>query len=369
MKSFYLATFLVLISGTIVSCTNDNLVDGYKPATISLSLKSDSVSVNEAKSRANITVPSDGGNTIGTDEATLHNVCAALFDANDNLVTLHEYTYNGDEKFITTTDAKKILVVANAPTNAFLGTKNLNEFKAIAQDLGYTTSSNGLSKTNVATANSQTTTALPMSSDVISIVWSATNTWGGTSNPVILTRKVARVALASIKTTFSGGYAGCTFTPTEIFMYNANNNLSDWVNNTVSGNVSGEYSSGSVTNYLGSGTSPSAPSDTNPYFFYVYSHNTTSPTKLIVKGLFKTVSDPTGVTKYYPIIVNHLQDGSTIDGVQGTDSQIDANKIYNIKLTIAGIGVDSPGDDITPASITVQTTVSKMTDATITVSF
>ena len=104
--------------------------------------------------------------------------------------------------------------------------------------------------------------------------------------------------------------------------------------------------------------------------FYVFPHSATTATRLVIKGLF-TPNGGSPVTKYYPITVNHSQTNGAIatTGTSGIDSQIDANTRYDINITINGIGVDHPNDDLEPAKVTVTTTTSTMTPATIGVSF
>jgi len=231
----------------------------------------------------------------------------------------------------------------------------------VSQDLGYTTSVDGKSKTGVTTANSQSMKSLPMMSAVKPLDWSS----GSDLSPTVsLTRLVARVALTSLAQTFSGPYSGGSFTPTEVFMYNASNQLTNWSAQTVSGNVSGENISANANSlYLGSGTISTY---SDPYYFYVFPHGSTNPTKLVIKGTFKTNSGST-YTTYYPITVNSTVSGNITSTVpSGTgDSKISSNTTYGLSVTLNGTGVANVSDELTPTNVTVTTSVADYTSATV----
>lgn len=363
MKHTLYISSLLAACMLLFSCAVDNSAipenGSSKSAVVNISLSTG------ADTRSNGTLPTDKGSVVGSNEGVLNHICVGLFDANDKLVTLYEYNYSGNENVPTRTDAVKMLVFANVPVGAFAGKYVLSDFYTVAQDLGYTTSADGKTKTGVTTANSQSMTSLPMMSDVQALDWGS----GTTLSPTVtLNRLVARVALTSISYSFSGSYSGCTFTPTEVFMYNASNQLTNWNTKTVSGSVSGENIAGNAnTVYLGSGTISSF-SSTSPYYFYVFPNsNTTSPTKLVIKGTFKTKSGTT-YTTYYPITVNSSSATgniiSTITGGTG-DSKISANTTYGLSATISGTGVNSVSDALTSTSITVTTSVDNFTNATI----
>ena len=363
MKHTLYISSLLAACMLLFSCAADNSAipenGSSKSAIVNISLSTG------ADTRSNGTLPTDNGSVVGSNEGALNHICVGLFDANDKLVTLYEYNYSGNENVPTRTDAVKMLVFANVPVGAFAGKYVLSDFYTMAQDLGYTTSSDGKTKTGVTTANSQNKTSLPMMSDVQTLNWGS----GTTLKPTVtLNRVVARVALTNISYSFSGSYSGCTFTPTEVFMYNASNQLTNWNTKAVSGSVSGENIAGNAnTVYLGSGTISSF-SSTSPYYFYVFPNsNTTEPTKLVIKGTFKTKSGTT-YTTYYPIIVNSVSATgniiSTITGGTG-DSKISANTTYGLSATISGTGVNSVSDALTSTSITVITSVDNFTNATV----
>ena len=361
MKHTLYISSLLAACMLLFSCAADNSAipeNGFtKSAVVNLSLSTG------ADTRANGALPTDNGSVVGSNEGKLNHICVGLFDANNKLVTLYEYDYKGDENVSTRTDAVQMLVFANVPVGAFAGKYVLSDFYTVAQDLGYTTSADGKTKTAVTTANSQSMTSLPMMSDVKALDWGS----GTTLSPTVtLNRMVARVALTNISYSFSGSYSGCTFTPTEVFMYNASNQLTNWNTKTVNGSVSGENIAGNAnTVYLGSGTISSF---SGLYYFYVFPNsNITTPTKLVIKGTFKTKSGTT-YTTYYPITVNSSSPTgnivSTITGGTG-DSKISANTTYGLSVTLNGTGVANVSDEITTTSVTVNTSVDNFTNATI----
>ncbi|WP_154655706.1 fimbrial protein [Xylanibacter oryzae] len=357
---------LLAVCTLLISCGSETSVsedDISESSLIHLSLTSNKTGNGNINTRANGTLPTDNGATAGNNEGYINHVCAALFDTSDRLVTLHEYDYarGSTETIVTRKDATRMLVFANVPLGVFSGKYTLNDFYTVSQNLGYTTSVDGKSMTGVTTANSQSMKSLPMLSAVQSLDWSS----GAVLNPTVgLTRMVARVALTSLTKTFSGPYSGCSFTPTEVFMYNASNQLTNWSTQTVSGNVSGENTGANAnTLYLGSGKISTY---SDPYYFYVFPHSSTNPTKLVIKGTFKTNSGST-YTTYYPITVNSSASGNIISAVPSStgDSKISPNTTYDLSVTLNGTGVANVSDELIPTNVTVTTSVAGYTSATI----
>ena len=343
------------------SCSSDREAPDAtdaQPSEVLLTISSGKTGSPAARSNG-ATLPAGSA----TDEGKLNQVSVGLFSAGGSLVSFYAGAYTGGSITISTsTVATRLFVAANAPEDAFKGKSTLEEFEKVNQDLSLTTSATGSSADATATtANSQTSTSLPMASEVLPLTWDKTTATAKASVDAKLYRRVARVALTALDyTNFSGAYAGSTFTPEEVFMYNAANTLTDWSAGTAVGNVSGEYASDSQTNYLGSGAITSF---SPPYYFYVFPHGTATPTRLVIKGRLKT-ADGTETTTYYPITVYH-KDANTTLASGGTDSQIDANTTYAITAKINGVGADRVTDDITPATITANVSIGTMTDVTI----
>ncbi len=373
---YKIISVMCMLMLSITSCVTGNDVDSAKPATIRLSLGTSltTKAVKTTNTRTSTGFPTDNGGTVGVGEGTINTVCVGLFDKDGNTITIHEYTYtNGQsEDILTTTQVTKMVVVANAKSGAFAGVATEHDFLLKELQLSYTTSSDGQSNTNATTAGSQTTTALPMTSGEVSPLSLSGD--ATTDKTVELTRTVARVSVSSISTSFdsSSPYAGATFTPTEIFMYNVNDGYTCGGTASASATtVSGESTVSASYAYLGTGTITNydAPTPTTPQFFYVFPHNSTNPTKLVIKGTF-TPSGGSAQIVYYPVVISHAQDGTTFtDDKNNTsttttnDGEIEANKTYDIKVTIKGIGVDVPSKNIDPSSVTINSQVHDWTQA------
>lgn len=358
---------LLLTALLFTSCYSEDSLNGRggDAVTISLNFRPDGM---DGGTRANGSIPSSS--TTNSGECKINHVCVGVFDANDNLITLKDFDYTGSAQTMTTsTSAKSIVAAVNIPAEKFSKTTKKSKFYAITQNLDYT-SYDGTS-TKASTLNSQQQTMLPMIGEYT--VTNALTTTGTTTIPIDLTRLVSRVMLTSITTSFISPLAGATFVPKEIFMYNVAD-VTDFTAKVTENNRSGESTAATVAGdpstlanaatlgnyaYLSSGLISTA---SYPYYFYVYPHSDTAPTKLVVKGVFypKGGSEATGEVMYYPIIVNHYQTGVTINGSAAAptnDSKITKNTIYSLSLTIKGRGTSSPSNDISPASASVNVSV------------
>ena len=205
MKVYNLLIALMLSMSLFSSCACEEDAATDDLAVIKLSL-------GTAETKTNAAIPSDKGGTIGTNEGKVNKVCVGIFDSSNNLITLHEYTYSGDESITTNTKATQMVVVANVPAGQFTGVATKNAFLAKMQSLAYTTSADGLTNTNKSTAGSQTLTALPMYATATLSSLSGSSI---TTQSLSLSRMVARVSIASIATGFGStvAFAGATFVP------------------------------------------------------------------------------------------------------------------------------------------------------------
>ncbi len=420
MKTSVLLIAGITVIGMMASCASDN---GDFPnnkgekATVKLSLAT-SVTTRT-------TTATDGGGTIGTDEGQVNNLAIGLFDNGNNRVsatggksetTDYKYSDNGFSQISTTSNATKIAVIANVPGVATtkLDMTNAKTYAAFGSNyngalLVNTTSADGgfdltSNPTSASTVNSQKISGLPMYGES-AVNWTTSNTSNNAVN-VTLVRMVSRICLTKLATDFSA-YTdpAATFTPTEVFMYNVKDELTNWQSGatassyteTTSGpSVSGkcemtDRTSTTLTSnaapsitptdyaYLSSGsaipagwvtTNPAAPKvtylnctttfDANALSFYVFPNTDTSvPTKIIIKGVFTTGGNSAIV--YYPVIINHASSYNTVTGKDGTkyttsisnpnDSQISANTIYNLYVTIEGRGVAEPYMPLEPSTV------------------
>jgi hypothetical protein len=289
-----------------------------------------------------------------------------------------------------------VYIVANAPVGHFSGKTTLANFEATALDLGYTTSDDGNTNYTSGTTTKQVQTALPMNC-TLSTLTAVTS--GVDKDKLVVTsgiamkRLVARIGISSIKINIpaTGMYADDTFTPTEVFVYNAATSVNpDGTTLTPEPSSTGESTTPKGTStaltapptmadnlgnysYLSTGlissftdntqTTPTPTlSTTNQYYFYVFPHTATNPTKLVIKGTWYNSTAKTYEIVYYPIVINHAQIGTTIKDGNGTtltptEAKIDANMQYNLTAEIKAKGVSDPGTDITPSAISVGLTV------------
>ena len=188
---------------------------------------------------------------------------------------------------------------------------------------------------------------------------------------------VAKIKLSSIKTDFSGtGYAGATFVPKEVFLYNANTTCTFGGTGSapqIGENTDTSYAVTTPNNYyyLSSGIIASYNEESpTPYTFYTFPNASAKPTKIVIKGAF-TPNGGKAEYVYYPITINKFQDGTTITkgenkltGADENDSKIVQSTSYDVSITINGKGVKTPDSNITPATATITMKVMDWTDYT-----
>ena len=387
MNKNYLLIAVLMSVGMMTSCSSSD-TEGKttvgNPAVVNLNL-----GIKGTRASSTSALPTSS-NTL-TGEGTVNAFMSGLFDANSSTVTINTASATS---ISTTTQARKIYVAANtvnsdADKALFAACTSTTDFTRLKADLSYTTSDDGQTNSARNTVNSQQMTGLPMfGKDENCFTSFATSNTSSVTVP--LGRLVARIDLNSLKSAFASttAYPNASFTVHEIFMYNVNDvctyggttsqnsalaesagttgkceqtNASGAINSSL--NDYAYLSSGALTN-TGTGTGTDADpvvyiTSTTPYYFYVFPHSSTSPTKLVIKGLFKTSSsDLTGTELYYPIIIN---DAAMSSNPITDNDVITANHIYQLDVTLKGRGVADPSQSITPATATVNFTVSGWT--------
>lgn len=89
-------------------------------------------------------------------------------------------------------------------------------------------------------------------------------------------------------------------------------------------------------------------------------NSATTPTRLVIKGLF--AADGTSpVPVYYPVNINYNSADGTAAG--GTAKQVYPNMNYIVSVTIQGKGSSDPTVPIDPESATANITVKDFTSA------
>jgi len=349
-----LMSFLMMSSCTS-SETEDDLTSKGSPAKVYLTLNTDGMTRATSISTANEKIISGG--------------FACAFDVNDAKIgAVQSFTAYNDASqpsISTTTQATQVSVAANVSSQStdFSSVTNRSSFEGVTTSLSNTTS-------NVQTYRSQDGTNLPMYGNQ-----TFTFTSNAANPKVDLDHTVCKIELSSITWNFSyTGYAGASFVPKEVFLYNANTKCTlDGITGSIP--VSGESSDASCafnstnTSYLSTGDISSYnQSSPTPYVFYSFPNGSTTPTKIIIKGTF-TPSAGGASTVYYPIVINKLQSNTDISLDGGTtkitshtdDSQVLKNHHYKISIIINGKGVDNVADDINSSTVKIQMNVTNWT--------
>ena len=350
----YLWAVLAMAALSLTACgseENENTEPQKMEARIELTLKG--TSVNTKATGASL--PTEDN------ENKISRVAVAIFDKDGKVIIIQEFTKTEDI-VVNCAPGKDCtgIVVANAPANHFAGITTKKDFTAKTVDL------------------TQTSTALPMSGDIKSGTGNAATTTftltAGKESTLTaeVSRLVARVTINSIKTAFeaSGQYAKATFTAKKIFLHNANTKSTvDPGTPTGSEPLTGKTDGTNAGLQTALDQAIGATAHTTPYWFYTFAHGKTSPTKLVIYGKFD--ADGTGGTAteedvYYPVVVNKLQAGTTInDGSTNIDASTDGkgdatiirNSTYTITATIKSKGVEDPDKDIDPAIVNLTVTV------------
>ena len=371
----YALVFAALAS----ACSSDNETGGgsvEKTASLRLSISGGNVGQTRATADA-----------LPENEATIHRLTVGLFYADGSVNTIVEPavtldgtsgTLEGDA-ILCSPGMCDVIVVANAPEGTFAGVQTKNEF--VGKNVG---------QVQTVRDGQQASDLLPMS--------------GISSHPVVLeagksaaasvslSRLVARISIASIRSAFSLNYAHATFTLDRIFLCNAleTSRVSPgdalqtmpaqptWLH----GGSAVEQPDGSFLWTKGAGflLNDVTPAEgilitsdeyNVPYWFYAFANNdVTHRTKLVLSGYF----DPDGsvgpkepVYVYYPIVVNQSQTGTIITPSGSAaptgigDGTIVRNHDYRIKAVIKGDGESNPGAEITPSSLELTVSVDDWT--------
>ena len=366
---------MVLI-GLSTSCA-----DNDKSPTISGTPVSFKLTLSSPQTRAAISDDPTTTTYVGS-EGTISRAVVGLFDASGTIVAKQSFTSaqitGGQVSINGTSSVTQAAVAVNVPEASFADVKTLSDFQGVQANLDNTATANA----SVAGTTQQYATALPMAGT--SPVTITSNTGAAT---VQLTRLVSRITLTGITTNFPGAASGESFTPTEVFMYNVaptaycNATSPTATTSTSSTWLHGEQVSPFLTtnqkNYLGtgalSGTTQTLPWSGFDTFYAFPNNNTTTQTRLEIKGTYKTSTSDAGTTVYYPIIINHSATGTTFTGTtgssipDGTDGVILNNKVYSLSATITAKGVSDPSQTFTsntPTPVTVTMSVNAWSTTT-----
>jgi hypothetical protein len=353
---------MVLI-GLSTSCA-----DNDKSPTVSGTPVSFKLTLSSPQTRTAITDDPTAATYVGN-EGTISNAVVGLFDASGTIVAKQSFTSSqitgGQVSINGSSSVTQAAVAVNVPLASFADVKTLSDFQGVQANLDNTATADA----SAAGTTQQYATALPMAGTNTVTINSSTNT--GTA-AVQLTRLVSRITLTGITTNFPGAASGESFTPTEVFMYNVAptaycNAASPTATTSTSstwfhGEQVSPFLSTNQKNYLGtgalSGTAQTLPWSGFDTFYAFPNNNTTTQTRLEIKGTYKTSTSDAGTTVYYPIIINHYATGTTFTGTtgsstpDGTDGVILNNKVYSLSATITAKGVTDPSQTFTSSTST-----------------
>jgi hypothetical protein len=355
----------MMLIGLLASCSENDKSPVEKGTSMKLTLNLTSPTVTK-------TAITDDPNTTTyiASESTINNVVVALFDASGNIVgsPVSGSLANSQVSVTGTNLVKKVAVAANIPLSAFANVTTLSGFEGKQAVLDSTS-------TTVAGVAKQSPTKLPMVGEGVVTVTGSGSSFTGAAN-VALTRLVSKITISGIATHFdpNGAYANASFALTEVFMNNvpsaANCNVTTSTTSAIVNSPTFLHGEQVPTLglpvakqkiYLGTGdlTGNITLPWTGNYSFYAFPDSAqASRMQLVVKGIFKMNASDTGVTVYYPIILNHAMSGTTGSTLpNGTDGVILNNKVYSLTATIATKGTTDPTKPIDTAAVTVTLTV------------
>lgn len=377
-------SFLTLVAVLLLtSCSNDT--NGIDPQSLPKDAKL-TITLQGTPSVSRST-----GSTVPSSESAIQRVVVGVFFNSGATNVIQEFTaaqLTGGASIASLycagddTNDQTVMVVANAPAGTFAGTANLTDFMGKTVLLSETLKDDG--DPQVAQSH-QTALNLPMSGSVTSAIAPGATTASAT---VSLYRLVSRVSLTSVKTKFNaaGLYPNAEFKITDVFLYSGNSVSSvdpgtanpTTLSTPISGiDNLGAQSTAWLTHDLSASSSFTGGSSeteilpvNTAYWFYTFGNATASQTKLVIKGEWDEggngyTADTNGdAVVYYPVIINKLQPGTTIndgisdltasDGVNHKgDGVILRNSTYSVSVVISGKGSSTPDADVIPAYLNV----------------
>ena len=381
-----LLTVMTLAGFTACSSTdNDGVTDGQ-----TVNGKSQlTLTINTMGTRAGFTADPAGTDASNNPEKTINRVTVGIFDSDDKVRTIKEFTKGTDETagtvgtntFKTTdgstvmnivtnklADKDKVLVAVNAPSGKFQGAQTVSDFQSKSVDAGRALATNASNEEKVQT--DQVADNAPMFGEAkLKDPEEGQTAYTASVNVSHLT---AKISLTDIEVAFdpNGSYQNATFSPTEIYVehvvdgLNFNPEPGNWFTPTTSlltgaTGVTGAKSyltTGAITGVTLSGTAKMS----TPYFFYVTPSSNNIPSgkdanavRVWIKGDFDPdgSGEATATTVFYPVLLNVKYDAA--GAASAADDKIDnkevykvyPNKNYTCKIIIKTKGLPGSGPD------------------------
>ena len=415
-----LLTVMTLAGFTACSSTdNDGVTDGQ-----TVNGKSQlTLTINTMGTRAGFTADPGGETPTSKDspEKTINRVTVGIFDSDDKVRTIKEFTKGTDETAGTvgtntfkTTDGStvmnivtnklaagdKVLVAVNAPSGLFHGAQTVSDFQKKSVDAGRALATNATNEETVQT--DQVADNAPMFGEAELKAPEKDQTAYTAS--VSVSHLTAKISLTDIEVAFdpNGSYQNATFSPTEIYVehvvdgLNFNPEPGNWFTPTTSlltgatgvADAKSYLTTGAITGVTLSGTAKMS----TPYFFYVTPSSNITPSgtdanavRVWIKGDF----DPDGsgkadaTTVFYPVLLNVKYNAAGVAAPAEDNTEkykVYPNKNYTCKIIIKtkgllGSGTDGksqpkPGDDeLKPQQATITVSVENWTPVEQTTTF
>lgn len=321
--------FLILMVAlfAMVSCTKQEVYEHETTSVITIYLNSHPIT------RSALTTDPKAV------ENTVNSVTIAVFKADGALRTLKEFSSPSKSvtmKVANLTTTDKVVCVANAKSGTFASIKTLDEFNAkeVSLDDALTTNGVDIIANNLLMYGNGSIVA---------------DKDGYISN-VDMYHLNSKVSLNSLNITIPNNG---TFKAKEIYLINVPSAFKYSYDNPYY--ASGVYYHGSLNSsipnesqklYLGYGN---INGNVNKLFFYSSPNNSVKYTRLVIFGSYDADGNGPLQAKdtYYPIIV---------------DKNMLPNKNYVINVTLKGIGVDSPTDDLNYNNLTVTMNINNFED-------
>lgn len=337
MRNIYRLTAGTLCAAAMTaglnSCQPQNCItceEEGQPAVLTLSLESDI-------SRSTSSQTQEQDNTINTLDVFIFrdgDPDAADYQRLDTYKRF-EGDALADLSLSTTTGTKHICVIANSNISTYAGITTLTAFRSLAASLADETLAD------------------------FTMYGEATQTLGVTSSvSILLTRLISRIAVTSIRTSFTGSpYQGMSLTDCRLFLTNVhaskliyNNGNPDTPVILNEGALSGEDVNSTAEAGLLMDNIAEAITDqayTTAHYLYCYSNETDvidSSTKLVLQA------DLDGVTYYYPIPVNQTGYGYL---EENGHFGIRRNTAYSFGITVTRPGSLDPETPVVPGTLEI----------------
>ena len=330
----YLILMVALFA--MASCTKQEVYEYETTSVITIYLNSQTITRSAAKSSS----PTRSAliNDPKAVENTVNSVTIAVFKADGTLRTLREFTSPGKSvtmRVANLTTSDKVVCVANAKSGTFASIKTLDEFnnKEVTLDVALTNNGVDIIANNMIMYGNGSVVA---------------DKDGFISN-VDMFHLNSKVSLNSLTISIPNGGS---FKAKEIFLINVpasfkySYDLPYTSSAYLHGSLNSQIPDEEQKLYLGYGNINST---VNKIFYYCSPNNSIMQTKLVICGDYDADGSGSTQSKYtcYPIVV---------------DKNMLPNKNYILNVTIKGVGVDKPTDDLNYSNFTVTLNVNNFDD-------